>query len=211
MTTGLQALFGALYLGPEAWAPFAPRFRATALQAVARPAWRDEFLARHSKTHVLIYAPPQHVDGASITLNSLRACFGVDPTVSEPSFYNQDWYLKEEFAARQPLEAGWHLLPVSVMEEARAKPPQDIELLLDSAEKFSLAVNYAFAFFAFWLCTGGKRLWEHDFLWCRDLDHNGDRIYVGRYSDPTGINKNGFEIHRHLSLRAFYAAAPEII
>ena len=54
-------------------------------------------------------------------------------------------------------------------------------------------------------------LWRHDFIWCDDSDHNGDRIYTGRYIDPNGINKNGFNIHRHLSIRPCYGAAPVII
>jgi hypothetical protein len=210
MSEAVKALFGSLYLGPEAWEGFAGRFRVAPTQDAPSPHWSADFLARHSKTHLLLYAPCQHADGAPITLNSLRSCFGVDPAVSEPCFYNQDWYLKEDFAARQPLAPGWHLLQVCAMEEARARTPQDIESALPPNATFSLAVNYAFAFFAFWLRTGGKRLWEHDFIWCADRDHNGDRIYVGRYEDPAGINKNGFNIHRHLALRAFYSAAPEV-
>lgn len=49
-------------------------------------------------------------------------------------------------------------------------------------------------------------LWKHDFVWCSDMDHNGDRIYVGKYHDISGVNKNGFSIHRHLALRECYAS-----
>ncbi len=168
-------------------------------------------LALHANTHLLIFTPKTYTDGTSITLASLRARLGVDPTISEPCFYNQDWYLKEDFAAKETADGQWHLIRKDVLEDARAQRPEEIEASLMQGEAFPTAVTYAFAFFAYWFYTGGERLWNHDFVWCRDRDHNGDRIYVGRYEDQTGINKNGFNIHRHLALRLSYSAAPEII
>ncbi len=147
---------------------------------------------------------------AGITLNQLRKQFGVDPAAGEPCFYNQDWYLKEDFAAKEATDGQWHVLPKKVREEWRAKQPEEIEAELTSTERFPTAVTAAFAFFAYWF-VAGERLWEHDFIWCSDRDHNSDRIYVGCYKDPAGVNKNGFNIHRHLSLRSSYSAAPEII
>jgi hypothetical protein len=207
----LRALFGERYLDPGAWAPFAGKLRVKVPADVPAPRWSDDFLTSRANGHMLVFAPSQHEDGEPITLNSLRACFGIDPVMSEPCFYNQDWYLKEDFAARQALEPGWHLFPVSVLEKANAKGPQEVQKLLEPGEQFSLAVNYTFAFFLFWLRTGGKLLWGNNFIWCRDRDHNGDCVYIGRYEDPAGINKKGFEIHRHLSLRNFHTAAPEVI
>jgi len=156
-------------------------------------------------THVAVRAP------AGITLNQLREHFGIDPAASEPCFYNQDWYVKEDFAATTATDGQWHVLPKVVREEWRAKRPDEIEAQLAPQEKLPTAVDAAFTFFAHWHKTGGERLWEHDFVWCSDRDHNGDQIYVGRYSDPTGVNKNGFNIHRHLSLRPAYSAAPEVV
>ena len=146
---------------------------------------------------------------AGITLNELREKFGVDPQAAEPCFYNQDWYLAEDFAAKTKTDGQWHTLPKREREEWRAKRPEEIETALKKEERFPTAVTAAFVFFAYWFATREK-LWEHDFLWCSDRDHNGDRIYVGRYEDPTGVNKNGFNIHRHLALRPSYSAAPEI-
>ena len=54
--------------------------------------------------------------------------------------------------------------------------------------------------------TNRKILWPYDFIWCSDFDHNGDRIYVGKYHDIDGVNKDGFSIHRHLALRICYAS-----
>ncbi len=170
----------------------------------------ESVLRAHADTHILIFTPGVYEDGAPITLNSLRERFGMDPAVSEPCMYNQDWYVKEDFAAATALDGGWHLIHKDVLEDARAKRPDEIESSLRGNESFPTAVTCAFAFFAYWYMTGGEKLWKHDFVWCRDRDHNNDRIYVGRYEDPTGVNKNGFNIHRHLALRPAYSAAPEI-
>ena len=163
----------------------------------------DDVLRTHANTHILIFTPAT----PEITINWLREKFGVDPA-HEPCMYNQDWYLKEDFANRT-LDGKWHLIRKEVLEDARAMPPEEVELTL-VGERFPMAVTLAFTFFA-WHALKKEVLWKHDFLWCSDTDHNGDRIYVGRYEDPTGVNKNGFNVHRHLSLRSAYSAAPEIV
>ena len=170
----------------------------------------EDTLKKCADSHLLVFTPSAFPDGTPITLTALRERFSMDPAVSEPCFYNQDWYLKEDFSAATALDGKWHLLPLRVLEDARAKRPEEIEAGLGSGEAFPTAVTCAFAFFAYWLHTAGAALWKNDFLWCSDRDHNGDRIYVGRYEDPAGVNKNGFNIHRHLALRPAYSAAPEI-
>jgi len=178
--------------------------------AVPPHPFSDEVLARLGDEYLLVFTPRAAKDGNIITLAYLREKFGTDPAHSEPCMYNQDWYLNENFASKTALDGGWHLLRKSVLEDARAQAPERIERGLPQGEQFPSAITCAFTFFAWWLHTGGEKLWKNDFLWCSDKDHNGDRIYVGRYEDPAGINKNGFNIHRHLALRSFHSVAPEI-
>lgn len=168
-------------------------------------------LATHQDTHVLVFTPERFADGTPITINALRGRFGVDPAASEPCMYNQDWYVNESFAAGRSADGQWHLLRREVIEAARAKPLAEIEASLPAREELPTAITVTFAFFAHWFATGGRRLWNHDFVWCADRDHNNDRIYVGRYEDPAGVNGNGFNIHRHLAVTAAYSAAPEIV
>jgi hypothetical protein len=167
-------------------------------------------LERTRYSHILIHTPGRDAQGAPINLMHLRAAFGMDPAVSEPCLYNQDWYVREGFA-HLALDGGWHLVAMRVLEGARAKDPSAIEQGLPSGEGFPAAVTCVFTFLAWWLATGGEKLWRHDFVWCRDRDDNNDRIYVGRYDDPKGLSKSGFSIHRHLALRPAYSAAPEIL
>lgn len=151
-----------------------------------------------SKDYLLVLGTSAMASGEPLSLLSLRAHFGLDPDRSEPCFYNQDWYMKETFMTR-PLTDQWYMLRRSVFEGSRAKSPE----LAGKDYKLPSAVECAYVFFINCFCTG-EYLWEHDFVWCDDTDHNGDRIYVGKYHDITGINKNGFSIHRHLALRRWY-------
>lgn len=180
----LPALAGEVIIAPES--PFS-----------------TETIAQHESTHILIYTPSL----TQLTLVSMRDIFGVDPSTQEPCMYNQDWYLKEDFANTPP-DGKWHLVRKDVLEDARAKDPADIEFALLN-ERFPSAVTCALTFFA-WHALHKEILWKHDFLWTSDRDHNGDRVYVGRYEDPVGVNKNGFNVHRHLALRPGYSAAPEL-
>ncbi|MBI4093535.1 hypothetical protein HY417_01095 [Candidatus Kaiserbacteria bacterium] len=171
--------------------------------AVPKISFSEQVLATHEETHILIFTPAV----PKLTLAGMREIFGTDPLKREPCMYNQNWYLNEKFA-NVPGDGTWHLVRKEVLEDVRAKPPEEIESNLADTT-FPSAITAALTFFA-WYELHGEALWKHDFLWCADRDHNGDRIYVGRYVDPDGINKNGFNIHRHLSLRSAHSAAPEI-
>lgn len=150
--------------------------------------------------YILIYGV-DNINGQSITLRYLRDKFGVNPDESEPCLYNQDWYLKEDFIDIT-LDARWYLIKKDVYEESRAVMPAD---LTQQGLNFPPAILCGYTFFAYWF-SWNEYLWWHDFVWCSDTDHNGDQIYVGKYHDIDGVNKNGFSIHRHLALRLCYGS-----
>jgi hypothetical protein len=136
-----------------------------------------------------------------LSIKAFRETFGIDPGKQEPCFYNQDWYLKEDFI-KATLENRWYLLKKEVMENSRAVQPTE---LLKQNILFPSAILCTYTFFADYYANN-ELLWYHDFVWCSDTDHNGDRVYVGKYHDIDGVNKNGFSIHRHLALRNCYGA-----
>ena len=162
------------------------------------------------KDYILILGVHQDKNGKKLTLNRMRSIFGWSPEKFEPCFYNQDWYLKEKFADNKILNFRWYLIKKTVNKESRSKRPDEILRSLKMKEDFPTAVLTAFTFFAYYFHTNGEILWKHDFIWCSDKDKNGDRIYTGRYNDVKKINKNGFNVHRHLSIRPCYGFAPEI-
>lgn len=200
----VRQLFGQNYLGPDEvrclLEKFEPEFSFNVIPQLSY-SWNVlEECAREGYILVMGISEisPQN---KKITIRSLRDRFGIDPNVAEPCFYNQDWYLAESFID-EPLPMGWHLIKKDILEETRGEQPTDI---LSKGIKFPSAILCTYVFFTY-LFAYHKYLWWHDFVWCCDSDHNGDRIYVGKYHDVDGVNKNGFSIHRHLALRPCYGS-----
>jgi len=146
--------------------------------------------------YILILSVPEFKNLEKLNLLGLRNKFGINPDISEPCFYNQDWYLNEDFISTT-LPLKWNLLSKRIVNESRGINP----LELPDKVRFPSAVLCAFTFFVIWFLRE-KVLWENDYVWCSDTDHNGDRIYVGSYFSIN--NRNGFEIHRHLSIKKTY-------
>ena len=155
--------------------------------------------------YLLILGIDYFDNGAPVTIQNLLKIFGKNPDTGEPCFYNQDWYDSEEFI-RTRMENKWFLIKKNVYEDSRAVQPTE----LMKTYLFPSAITCSYTFFVTWFCRGIK-LWYHEFVWCSDTDHNGDRIYVGKYHDVDGVNKNGFSIHRHLALRTCYGCIDQIM
>jgi len=200
--------FGKNFIGPQELEKIRRHLKIRGFSGKPIPAipFDDRTLKTAAKDHVLIYAVSRDLAGRRLTLNRMRDIFGFDPKKREPCFYNQDWYLRERFAAFVTAREGWHLVRKNVVANTRAKSPEKF------AKRLALpsAVLSAFTFFSYFFHTKGETLWKHDFIWCSDFDANRDQIYVGRYFDPKGLNKNGFNIHRHLRIKRNYGVAPEI-
>jgi hypothetical protein len=160
-------------------------------------------LEQYCDTHLLILGITWAADGEALTLVKMRSHFGVDPGQREPCFYNQDWYLNEAFAKSFALAPNWFLMRKDLAGHSRGKEPSELPGNL----RLPTALLACFAFFGYYFVSSGKKLWERDFIWCSDSDHNGDQIYVGRYNDLSGTNKSGFNIHRHLKIRENYGIA----
>ncbi|WP_292270522.1 hypothetical protein [Butyricimonas sp.] len=152
--------------------------------------------------YILVLVPPCYDEGG-LSIRIFREVFGINPDQEGPCFYNQDWYLNEDFIDFT-IEPNWYLLQKNPSDDTRAVMP-DVILASKKEMIFPSAMLCTYTFFAYRLAYG-ENLWETDFVWCSDLDHNGDRIYVGKYHDVDGINRDGFSIHRHLKLRPCYSA-----
>ncbi len=193
-----KEIFGKGLIGPDELLKYSKQMGVNMPAKIPNIPYNLSELRERSEDYLLILGTSTISSGDPLSLLSLRTHFGVDPNVSEPCFYNQDWYLNEKFMTDQ-LSNDWYIIRKSVFQDSRAQNPEQM------SDDFNLpsAVQCAFAFFMNFFNTG-EYLWRHDFVWCNDKDHNGDRIYVGKYHDITGINNNGFSIHRHLALRQWY-------
>ena len=194
------SIFGSNFFGPDILSHFSNEIGVEMPSQIPDIPYDIDFLSTKKNDHLLFLNASKMITGAPVTLMSLRDFFGTDPSCSEPCFYNQDWYINESFAVEK-LDCSWNLIRKDVFEESRAINPD----LLSEHHRFPPAVLCAYVFFLYFKVTG-QPLWKDDYIWCKDRDHNNDRIYVGCYSDSAGLKKNGFEIHRHLSLKRSYGA-----
>lgn len=198
----IKQLFGINFIGKEELKPFFQALGEDILFDELPILYSESELTKASKENYILIYGVDNIKEKKISLRNLRERFGINADMSEPCFYNQDWYMHEDFIDKS-LSKCWYLIKKDVFEDCRAILPDD--LLKNRDIKFPTAILCAYTFFAYYF-KYGEYLWLHDFIWCSDLDHNGDRIYVGKYHDIDGINKNGFSIHRHLALRSCYSS-----
>lgn len=202
----IKNLFGKNFIGKDELKPF---FRALGFGEIGIQEksiqYSDADLQKAADEGYILICGVGKINGQNITLRFLREKFGLNPDESEPCLYNQDWYMKENFMDFA-LDNRWYLIKKDVLENSRAVMPGDLTL---QGLNFPTAILCGYTFFAFYYAHD-EYLWWHDFVWCSDTDHNGDRIYVGKYHDIDGVNKNGFSIHRHLALRPCYGSVNTI-
>ena len=198
----IRQIFGVNFIGKEELKPILKALGFGQVEILEKHIHYSDVVLHKaaSEGYILIYGV-SNINGQNITLKFLRENFGVNPDESEPCLYNQDWYMKEDFIDLA-LEDRWYLIKKDVFEESRAVMPGD---LTQQGLNFPPAILCGYTFFAYYYARN-EFLWWHDFVWCCDTDHNGDRIYVGKYHDIDGVNKNGFSIHRHLALRPCYGS-----
>lgn len=200
-----QSILGKNFLGPGELVSIAKEMGISVVGEIPSINIAPQYLFERKDNYLLILGVNRHDNGATITLKSLCEKFGYNPDESEPCFYNQDWYINELFYLR-PLEAKWFFIRKDIIDISRGINPDNF------CGKYSLptAVECAYVFFCNYFHSK-EILWKNDFVWCSDVDSNDDRIYVGRYFDPIGKAKNGFSIHRHLSIRNNYGVSEIII
>lgn len=193
-----KKIFGSNFIGPEELLTISEKIGIDLPSEPPLVPFDIDLLKDKANDYLLVLGVSKFIDNSSMNIVSLQKIFGVNPDIAEPCFYNQDWYLQEKFASRE-LENKWFLIRKDIFNNSRALLPE----LLSKSYIFPSAILCSYTFFIFWLISG-KVLWQDDFIWCDDVDHNGDRVYVGRYYDSAKINKNGFNIHRYLSIHNNY-------
>jgi hypothetical protein len=149
--------------------------------------------------YILIYGCSKFHDKTKFDIQKLIEIFGYNFSKDTVCFYNQDWYYSEKFI-NNTLSDRWYLIQKTIAENNRGNAPNEkIENLLPSS------TLCAYTFFVWWLLRH-EILWPNDFVWCNDKDKYGDRIYVGKFIDKDNINRSGFSIHRHLSIKKNYGS-----
>lgn len=144
-------------------------------------AW--QITARHCSCGVTCAAPsaidrsPSLHTGHHVTLRELLQ--------RHPNaFYPQAWYLDEPFMD-------------AVVPNTPVDPPTDVApgSLVSSVFELPHVATLALCY----VCNPLHPCWQR-YLWCRDTDMQGQRVYVG-------TNGRGLEIHRHLHLTSRWGIA----
>lgn len=154
--------------------------------------------------YILILGFGKDLNSEVINIRKFINVFGYHSDNGIPHFYNQDWYNNELFIEHS-LENRWYLVKKERIDRSIAVHP---DLISKGSNKidFPSAILCVYTFFANFFYSNGEILWKDSFIWCSDRDVNGDRIYVGKYDNSLNLNKNGFSIHRHLSITKSYGA-----
>ncbi|MBF0205447.1 MAG: hypothetical protein HQK53_01025 [Oligoflexia bacterium] len=162
----------------------------------------DKEIIKFPEDYILVLGIPFLIDNSLLTINNLKNIFNDSSDYKKPFFYNQDWYLNEEFACKRTLEYKWYLLKKSIFNDSPGVSPEKF-ILKNHHKNIQLpsAILCTYVFFCHYFLTNGEKLWQFNYVWCSDIDVNNDQIYVGRYDDPSGVAKSGFSIHRHLKIR----------
>lgn len=199
-----KSIFGNNFIGLQELKPFLLQlgFSLNEINQFTIPQinYSEYELQEYSNDFLLVLGIPK-IFNIEISIRFMREKLGIDPLIYEPCFYNQDWYINEPFID-DILEFKWYLIKKKVEDNSRALQPSE---LIRKGYIFPSAILCAYTFFANYFYNK-TFLWENEYIWCSDTDHNSDIIYVGRYRDPDGVNKNGFSIHRHLTLKSNYAS-----
>src|ERR1035437_6950820 len=166
-TTSLSVareIMGLNFIGPNELALIAEKMSIQVPTDILCISFDQEELKVKHDDYLLILGVSHMQNGEPLKLESLRNCFGINPEKSEPCFYNQDWYLKEDFINKQ-LDVNWYLIRKNVVPESRKKDPE----MFKDHYNFPSAILCAYSFFAYWFYAG-ECLWKHDFIWCNDID-----------------------------------------
>ena len=112
------------FIGPEELSKIEWLFHDDNIIVPSIPFSEDE-LETKKNDYILILGVDRLSDGRTLTIRNLQSVFGKDPDKSEPCFYNQDWYDKEDFIDT-PMKNEWFLIRKEVYQDSRAVQPNEL-------------------------------------------------------------------------------------
>ena len=136
---GASEILGRNFIGPEQLKPFFKILKKKInFSQLPEIGFTTAELQGYRNDYILILGVPFAVDGWFINIKNLRSFFGIEQKTNDPCFYNQDWYMKQDFIS-ETLMFKWYLVKKEVVEASRSIMP---DVLLDTAtiNKFPQAI-----------------------------------------------------------------------
>ena len=153
-----QKIMGKNFIGPNELTAIADDLGIAPIKDFPNVSYDAKILKKYSKDFLLVLGVASNKEGKALTLNVMRNFFDTDPSMKEPCFYNQDWYLKEKFANTTTLKPRWYLIRKNIIKETRGIRPDVIEGKLKKGELLPSAILTAFTFFAYYFLNNGTAL-----------------------------------------------------
>jgi hypothetical protein len=122
-TTQIEAreLYGKYFIGIDELLKIKEKFPLEIPNEIPEIDIPNDVLLMNRKTHILILCL-KNFNNANLNILTLREFFGISHKI-EPNFYNQDWYLKEDFA-NSTLKVEWKLIQKAVIDDTRGVSPE---------------------------------------------------------------------------------------
>ena len=198
-------VLGNNFIGPTEIEKLRLGFTIPSLVEVPNISFSIEELREKANTHILFLGIPHLNSKLLVNIKNLKNIFGENPELNLPCFYFQDWYENQDFI-KECIDLKWFFIPKELNKNTKGKSPESLMRQSVNFQKLNSAIEIIYLFFVYYLHTKGEVLFEGDYIWTRNLDNNGDIIYVGNYQDSFHQKRIGFEIHRHLSIKSNYGA-----
>ena len=133
---------------------------------------------------------PTPVDNASLTLEYIKSCVGIDPK-RQPAFFDHPWYQGEGFM-RTRCAPGWHFLQMDVLPDSIGQPVNYLDSLKVPDAALPSAVEVILMLFLHY-AGSGEQLLSRKHTWCSDTASLNRHVTVGAFG------RNGVFLSGHPS------------
>ena len=111
-----KEIMGINFIGPQELSLVSDKMSFDIPDEIPCIRYSSEELMKHKDDYILVLGLSKMSNGEAINIKLLRSLFGVNPVISEPCFYNQDWYMNETFVDKV-LEDNWYLIQKNISKE----------------------------------------------------------------------------------------------
>jgi hypothetical protein len=137
-----------------------------------------------------VFGFPTPVGNASLTLEYIKSCVGIDPK-RQPAFFDHPWYQDEAFM-RTKCTPGWHFLLMDVLPDSIGQPVNYLDSSKVTGAVLPSAVEVILMLFLHH-AGSAEQLLSRKHTWCSDTASLNRHVTVGAFG------RNGVFLSGHPS------------